>query len=117
MIDEKALGERISGYGMYIWPALVAFCDYFMFANSMSLVAAACILLSALFFVKRWDWKVLMGYGILLILLGLFQQTNLSTRFAEYGYWFLASGVLAAVALSWRDANAGPMAKKRARSG
>ena len=117
MIDEKELGERITGSAQYVWPALVAFCDYFIFANSMVLVSAAAIMLAALFFILRWDWKVPACYGVLLILLGLFQQSGLSSRFAEYGYWFLASGIMAAIAGNWRDVHEGSMAQKRARSG
>jgi hypothetical protein len=117
MVDEKKLGEAIVRNAQYVWPAAVAFCDYFIFANSMILVAVTAIMLAALFFLRRWDWKVLASYGVLLILLGLFQQEALGSRFAEYGYWFLASGIMAAIAGNWRDVHAGSMAQKRSRPG
>lgn len=97
MIDEKKLGKAILDSGTFIWPAVVVFCDYFIFAQDSLLIASSSMLLSALFILRGWDWRVPAWYGIALILISLLtKEIFLATGMATYGYWLFASGVAVA---------------------
>ena len=89
--------HNIIGYALPLLPLVASF---IFFPSNMWYVAASILMLVPVYSYLEWDSRINLVYGIWFIVIAamlLGYREILANQILQYGFWFLASGVLCQV--------------------
>jgi len=90
-IKESEAREKIFRNTHYIWPFAAIFFSWIIFSGDAWPTIIIFLGLMSAYLKQKWDLRILLGYGIGMMVLGALWAAN---DIAVWGYWLFFSGVV-----------------------